>query len=221
MSRKLTGWLGIVLLPDLRTAEAATELATQFTAGQYFWFSADAPVLPVTLARAHVTVYQCKKATIDPEEVVNTLQAVRTLVARDRVELVHRKIGVQHGQYLFWHTDMTPLVRKIHDTVLVDAQDWTTSKQHAAVLRDYHERRIPLSAEETSNVHEYGQRYVRRLYMPHTTLAYTPGQFTLRLGSVRSRLPEHPHRGFARAVALCSHSDGGRIEEVICEMPLV
>ena len=76
MSREYQGWLGIDLLVDLRTAEASAELAARFSAGQDFWFKAHGAVLPVTPARAHVTLFQCQGARVGPEESWNTLEVV-------------------------------------------------------------------------------------------------------------------------------------------------
>ena len=230
MSREYQGWLGIDLLVDLRTAEASAELAARFSAGQDFWFKAHGAVLPVTPARAHVTLFQCQGARVDPEESWNTLEAVRVLALGDAerprgpitvCEIVLDRIGVQHDKYLFWYASRTPLLTTLHRRVLRDVVDWTKPSERAENIRQMRARGTMLRKQELENLLQYGQRYVDRQWMPHITLAYATERFELESGrGNRVAAVQQRHRGFARSVALCTHSVGGRIEEVLYEIPL-
>ncbi len=213
-NRVYSGWYGIVAMVDNRTAVIAEELAEDILE---FRGTKDRRLQRVTWDRAHITLFQHRnfkglREKFVQDKLEELAHAARTMVSGQRISM--DKIAVHSGNYFFWYADRGGL-SDLHKKSL-DLSQFVDPQSILELLALADAKQPALTKPQRALLETFGQMYVGYRFVPHITLMHIdqPDVFNTRTPM------RYQHQGLIRSIAFVSHSTGGRIKEILAEVPL-
>lgn len=199
----ISGFVGLVIEPDLATIAKAYELAAAL-------LPRDAEQVLAPDGRPHVTLTQCPLRDAPRARVKALVARLDERIAGHTLPLA--RVVPFPGGFLFWCVDSSAparqLLQSVHEEALALADGVLDPVRNAAVVEGT-ARATGNDARLVDNARGYGYAFVGERYLPHITLGFDPT-------TIASFTPQdQPHVMTVERVVLARLGRLGRIEEVL------
>lgn len=195
MNDSLTGFYGILLIPDEETRQRASVLASRL---------APEAAHRVAAHQVHLTLYQARFENLPLERVMRLLETMRMgfFGADDPGLDFHMNFVASYNkQYLFWNAQNTSRLALAHEASLSLAP--FIKKSSGEELVDMNSL-----TDEERNIRNYGHSLIGDRFLPHITLAADAAGFKIEPLS-------QPFDSHASKFVLGRMGTWGRLEEVL------
>jgi len=205
----ISGFVGIILVPDAATIGVAYELAqVALPAG------AESTLAPIALP--HVTLMQCALRDAPRARITGIIERLGTRLRGRSIPL-----GVvipTGGGFVFWCVDeATPerqLLQQAHEDALGLADGFLDPVANAAVV----EGTIRLTGNDpvlVGHARAHGYAFARDRFLPHVTLGFDPRLAVDARGGPALAILERRHLMHVERVALARFGPYGRVEGLV------
>ncbi|MCH7640920.1 hypothetical protein IID22_01805 [Patescibacteria group bacterium] len=158
MSKKLSGTLGIVLVPDPETEKVLRGLTEKY--------SKEGDILPEPY---HLSLYHGNFKNFPEEGVAALIEQVSFLPGTD-YEL--NQIEPYGGKFLFWNVEKPyPNLQRAHETAVETLSPFVDQEKAGLALKEG----LKMTQQEIENLRRYSYPLVKELFMPHYSLLYRKG----------------------------------------------